>query len=139
MKFKNILSEEAELNDIVQLVGKDSLSEDQKCVMEIARVIREDFLKQNAFTEYDYYCPLYKTIGMMKCISYFYDKSIKAIKESSSEAKITWALIATRLKTEFYELSQLKFESPKQPKEELAKKFVELNNEIDRKFRDLTK
>lgn len=107
--------------------------------MEIARIIREDFLKQNAFSDHDYYCPLYKTIGMMKCISAFYDKSIKAIKESGSDAKITWALIATKLKKEFYELSQLKFESPTQPQEELEKKFLELTNDIDRQFRDLTK
>lgn len=57
------------------MVGKDSLSEDQKCIMEIARIIREDFLKQNAFSEYDYFCPLIKTIGMMKCIICLYDKA----------------------------------------------------------------
>jgi len=43
-KFKQILQEEAELNEIVQLVGRDSLSEDQKLVLEIAKIIREDFL-----------------------------------------------------------------------------------------------
>ena len=72
-KFKGILQTEESLNDIVQLVGKDSLSEDQKCIMEIARLIREDFLKQNAFSDYDYFCPLYKTIGMMKSMIVFYD------------------------------------------------------------------
>lgn len=60
---------------------------------------------------------------MMKCISTFYDKSIKAIKESSSDAKVTWSLIATKLKSQFYELSQLKFESPTQPQEELMRTF----------------
>jgi len=44
-KFKEILQEEAELNEIVQLVGRDSLSEDQKLVLEIAKIIREDFLQ----------------------------------------------------------------------------------------------
>jgi len=43
-KFKEILQEEAELNEIVQLVGRDSLSEDQKLVLEMAKIIREDFL-----------------------------------------------------------------------------------------------
>lgn len=139
LKIQNILQMEEELNDIVQLVGKDSLSEDQKCCLEIAKIIREDFLKQNAFSEHDYFCPLFKTVGMMKCIILFYDKSMKAIQESSSDAKITWSLIATQLKKEFYELSQLKFELPKQPREELEGKFTELKNDIDRKFRDLLK
>jgi V-type H+-transporting ATPase subunit A len=73
--------------------------------MEIAKVIREDFLKQNAFSTYDYYCPLEKTIGMMKCIVAFYDRSMKSIMESGSDAKVTWALIVTKLKKEFDELS----------------------------------
>jgi len=63
----------------VQLVGKDSLSEDQKCTLYIAGIIREDFLKQNAFSKHDYFCPLYKTIGMMKCIISFFDKAMKLI------------------------------------------------------------
>ena len=70
---------EDELNDIVQLVGRDSLSEDQKVCIEIARIIREDFLQQNAFSEHDYYCPIYKTVGMMKCIVTFYDQALRAI------------------------------------------------------------
>lgn len=66
----------------MQLVGKDSLSEDQKTCIEIARIIREDFLQQNSFTEYDYFCPLNKTVGMMGCIVNFYDGSVRAISES---------------------------------------------------------
>jgi V-type H+-transporting ATPase subunit A len=66
--------------------------------MEIARLIREDFLKQNAFSDYDYYCPLNKTIGMMKCMVVFYDTAIKAIAESGTESKLTWSVIETKLK-----------------------------------------
>merc|ERR1711869_189456 len=72
-KFREILQSEDELQEIVQLVGKDSLSEDQKCTLETARIIREDFLQQNGFSEYDFMCVLPKTIGMMKCIGHFYD------------------------------------------------------------------
>lgn len=57
-KIKEILHEEVELTEIVQLVGRDSLSEDQKLTLDIAKVIKEEFLQQNAFTEYDYKCPL---------------------------------------------------------------------------------
>lgn len=46
----------------MQLVGKDSLSEDQKLTLDIAKVIKEEFLQQNAFSKYDFTCPLEKVI-----------------------------------------------------------------------------
>ena len=49
-----------ELTEIVQLVGRDSLSEDQKLTLEISKIIKEEFLQQNAFSEWDYTCPLEK-------------------------------------------------------------------------------
>ena len=52
---------ENDLIEIVQLVGKDSLSEDQKATLEVAKLIKDEFLQQNAFSTYDYNCPLYKT------------------------------------------------------------------------------
>ena len=59
-KIKEILHEEVELNEIVQLVGKDSLSEDQKLTLEIANIIKGEFLQQNAFSDHDFTCPLEK-------------------------------------------------------------------------------
>jgi V-type H+-transporting ATPase subunit A len=59
-KIKEILHEEVELTEIVQLVGRDSLSEDQKLTLDLAKIIKEEFLQQNAFTEWDYMCPLEK-------------------------------------------------------------------------------
>merc|ERR1719238_1264840 len=80
-----------QLREIVQLVGKDSLSEDQKCTLETARIIREDFLQQNGFSEYDFMCTLPKTIGMMKVIGHFYELAQKAIDDSSkTDRKVTW-------------------------------------------------
>merc|ERR1712188_89518 len=87
-KMKEILQKEDDLQEIVQLVGKDSLSEDQKCTLEVARIIREDFLQQNGFSEYDFKCPLAKTIGMMKVIVGFHEAAQKAIAESSGEQKV---------------------------------------------------
>jgi V-type H+-transporting ATPase subunit A len=93
-KMREILQEEEDLTEIVQLVGKDSLSEDQKTVLEIAKIIREDFLQQNAFSPYDYNCPLHKTLGMMRGIIKFYDNARRVINESQkSEKKISWAII----------------------------------------------
>jgi len=96
-QFREILQSEDELQEIVQLVGKDSLSEDQKCTLETARIIREDFLQQNGFSEYDFMCTLPKTIGMMKVIGHFYDCAMKAITETG-DRKVTWGVIATELK-----------------------------------------
>merc|ERR1719161_1038736 len=97
-KMKEILQKEDDLQEIVQLVGKDSLSEDQKCTLEIAKVIREDFLQQNGFSDYDFMCPLAKTIGMMRVIVTFHECAQKAIAESSGEHKITWNTINTNMK-----------------------------------------
>jgi len=137
-KFREILQEEDDLTEIVQLVGKDSLSEDQKTVLEIARIIREDFLQQDAFSTYDYMCPLYKTVGMMKCIVTFYEAAKKCISESKGDKKITWALIQNQLEKQFYELTQMKFQDPKQPKEEILLKFNALCEEIQTEIRKLT-
>merc|ERR1712073_194233 len=84
-----ILQEETNLQEIVQLVGKESLSEDQKLNLEMAKIIREDFLQQNAFTSYDYMCPLAKTSGMMKAIVTFFDKALNAIDGSTQENRVT--------------------------------------------------
>merc|ERR1712196_176860 len=54
---RELLQTENELQEIVQLVGKDSLSEDQKLILDIAKIIREDYLAQNAYTDYDKFCP----------------------------------------------------------------------------------
>ena len=96
--MRQILQEETSLSEIVQLVGKDSLSDDQKLTLEIAKIIREDFLQQNAFTAWDFTCPLDKSIGMMRCIVLFYDHAKQVIESTrSSEEPITWYTIKTKL------------------------------------------
>merc|ERR1712078_953624 len=87
-KMKEILQKEDDLQEIVQLVGKDSLSEDQKCTLEVAKIIREDFLQQNGFSDYDFMCPLAKTLGMMRCIATFHQLAQKAIASSSGDNRV---------------------------------------------------
>merc|ERR1712064_212184 len=87
-KVKEILQKEDDLQEIVQLVGKDSLSEDQKCTLEVAKIVREDFLQQNGFVPYDFMCPLAKTIGMMRCIATFHELAQKAIQSGSGDNRI---------------------------------------------------
>merc|ERR1712176_1179961 len=95
---KEILQKEDDLQEIVQLVGKDSLSEDQKCTLEVAKIIREDFLQQNGFTDYDFMCPLASTIGMMKVIVGFHECGQKGMAESSGDNKITWNVTAAAMR-----------------------------------------
>ncbi len=69
-----LLTKESELNEIVKLIGSDVLPDDQKLVLEIARVIRLGFLQQNAYHPSDTYVPLAKQLKMMETILYLYDK-----------------------------------------------------------------
>merc|ERR1711972_1149612 len=136
-KMKEILQKEDDLQEIVQLVGKDSLSEDQKCTLEVAKIIREDFLQQNGYTTYDFFCPLAKTIGMMRCIVGFHENSQKAMAEFSGDQKVTWGTINSFMKNIIKKITDMKFEMPRQPEEHFKKVFGELNDEIAAAFRNL--
>merc|ERR1712170_285679 len=122
-KMKEILQKEDDLQEIVQLVGKDSLSEDQKCTLEVAKIIREDFLQQNGFTDYDFMCTLPKTIGMMKVIGHFYESAQKVIAESTGEHKIGWNTIAASMRELIKKITDMKFELPRQSEEHYRKTF----------------
>lgn len=137
-KCQEILQKEDNLTEIVQLVGKESLSEDQKVIMEIAKIIREDFLQQNAFSDYDFTCPLVKSVGMLRSIILFYTLSQKAIADSPPDAKVTWAHIKTSMNPVLQKVIQTKFQLPKQPEEQMKSFFAGLNEEIEQAFQTLT-
>ncbi|MFU8767563.1 MAG: ATP synthase subunit A, partial [Candidatus Methanoperedens sp.] len=75
-----LLQKEAELQDIVQLVGSDALPEDQQLTLEISRMVREYFLQQNAFHEVDTFCPMDKQYRLLKAISGWGDKAQTALE-----------------------------------------------------------
>lgn len=74
-----ILQKESELQNIVQLIGPDALPENERLVLESAKMIREDFLQQSAYDEIDSYTSIKKQYWMIKTILYFYDSAIKAL------------------------------------------------------------
>jgi len=74
-----LLQEEAKLQEIVRLVGRDSLSEVDQLKLEVAKSLREDFLQQNAFHEIDTYCSLPKQFRMLKLILTFYEEAREAL------------------------------------------------------------
>jgi len=129
-KCRLILQEETNLSEIVQLVGKDSLSEDQKLALEVAKIIREDFLQQNAFTDFDYFCPISKTIGMLRAIVTFYEECLAALSSGADELKITWALLNASCKDVMQNITKSKRIEPKQPDAEIEKQFDIICDEI---------
>ena len=82
-QMMSLLQEEAELNEIVQMVGMDALSAPDRLKMEAARSIREDFLHQNSFHEVDTYTSLKKQLLMMKLVLAYYDQSMEALKNGA--------------------------------------------------------
>jgi V-type H+-transporting ATPase subunit A len=135
---RTILQQEDNLSEIVQLVGKESLSEDQKVVMEVAKLIREDFLAQNAFTDYDFTCPLAKTVGMLKVIITFYDLCQKSIADSPADAKLTYAHIKTALAPMLQKVVDTKYVDPKAPTAQINKEYAVIVDEMKSEFSKLT-
>ena len=82
------LQKEAELQEIVQLVGSDALSDDKKITLEVSKMIREIFLQQNAYHPVDMYCPIERQFVMLKLIKKFSDLADKALAAGATVDKI---------------------------------------------------
>ncbi|MBN2877814.1 MAG: V-type ATP synthase subunit A [Bacilli bacterium] len=83
-RFVGLLAEENKLMEIVKLIGKDVLPDDQKLILEISRVIRVGYLQQNAFHKDDTYVPLIKQRKMMEIIMYLYRVSQEIIHQGKA-------------------------------------------------------
>jgi V/A-type H+-transporting ATPase subunit A len=75
-----LLQRESELQEIVQLVGPDALQDDQRLIIEVGKMLREDFLQQSSFSEIDAHCPFDKAYGMLRAILVFYDEASAALR-----------------------------------------------------------
>jgi V/A-type H+-transporting ATPase subunit A len=117
----NLLQREDELQEIVQLVGSDTLPDDQQLVLEVARLVREFFLQQNAYHDVDTFCALDKQYKMMQAIRRFHDLGAKAIKEGAGIRDVA----ALKSKDE---LTKTKFEE--RFDEELAKVHAMMEDEF---------
>jgi len=84
-----VLEKEAELQEIVQLVGQDALPESDRALLEVARMIREDYLQQHAYHEIDSYCSKEKQYLMLKVIMRFYQEVKGAIESGIVASRIT--------------------------------------------------
>lgn len=102
VKAMNILQKEAELEELVRLVGVDSLSPKDRLIMETARLIREDFLYQNAYDIHDTYTSLKKQYLMLEIIIKFYDK-VNELLQSNVELSTTISI------SSLSEIAQMRF------------------------------
>merc|ERR1712093_959495 len=96
--------------------------------------IREDFLQQNGFSDWDYMCPLIKTVGMMRVIVKFHDLAQGLMARSSGDNKIGWADIYKHLREQFNMLTQLKFHPPKSSDSDFKAFFDKSCDEMEAAF-----
>ncbi|XP_056178080.1 V-type proton ATPase catalytic subunit A-like [Falco biarmicus] len=138
-RAREILQEEEELAEIVQLVGKASLAEADKVTLEVAKLLKDDFLQQNGYSSYDRFCPFYKTVGMLHNMVTFYELARHAVEATApGERRVTWATIRESLGDILYKLSAMKFKDPvKDGEANITAAFAQLNEEMQTAFRNL--
>ena len=126
-RMMSLLQEEAELEEIVKMVGMDALSPSDRLKMEASRSIREDFLHQNSFHEIDTYTSLRKQYLMMKLVLAFYDEAVEALKKGAPLK----ALISMDVRER---IGRYKYTHEDQIEEEFEKISGELHAEIANTF-----
>jgi V-type H+-transporting ATPase subunit A len=142
-----ILQKEDDLNEIVQLVGKDSLGESDKITLAVARLIRDDWLAQNAFEPYDSFCPFYKSSWMLRNFMHFYELAQQAV-EKGTDSKVSLQYLRTMMKEYepadgrgkmdlFYGLAAMKFQNSKDGKDKLVANYQQLYDDLTAFFRAL--
>ena len=126
-RMMSLLTEEAALEEIVQMVGMDALSPSDRLKMEAARSIREDFLHQNSFHEIDTYTPLRKQYLMMKLVLAFYDQASEALAKGAPMKELLVMEVRERI-------GRYKYTTTDQIEEEYEKIMNELREEIKATF-----
>lgn len=121
-----ILSKESELEEIVKLIGPDALPESEREILEVARMIREDFLQQNAYHDVDSFCSVKKQYLMLKTILRFHERAKNAVSMGVGVDEISEMPVID-------EIARMKY----MPDEEFEEKSKELANRIDKGFEEL--
>ncbi|KAG8530620.1 H(+)-transporting V1 sector ATPase subunit A [Bacidia gigantensis] len=119
-RTKELLSRSEDLDQVVQLVGKSALSDSDKIILEVTAMLKDDFLQQNGYSDYDQFCPLWKTEYMMKAFVGFQDEAQKAVASG-----VSWAKVRENTSEIQYGLRNMKFELP-DDEERVSKSYEEL-------------
>src|ERR687897_1760784 len=122
----NILQREDTLKEIVRLLGPEALPDEEKLVLEMARMIKIGILQQNSFDKVDTYCGPEKQLKLVQLMVKFYNESLKSLKEGISLSDIrSLPIIPSLLKA--------KFEIP----DEQVSKLNELESKMDTQFKEI--
>ena len=125
-KMMGLLQKEAELQEIVQLVGADALPARERGTLEVARMIREDFLQQNAYHEVDSFCSLEKQYLMAKVILQWYEGAMQAIESGVDVERLERMRIKDAL-------SRMKYV----PSEGFRERFEQIQQEMKDEFEEI--
>ncbi|KAH6638803.1 ATP synthase alpha/beta family, nucleotide-binding domain-containing protein [Boeremia exigua] len=128
-RIKELLTTSDDLDQVVQLVGKSALGDSDKITLDVATLLKEDFLQQNGYSDYDQFCPLWKTEWMMKNMMAFHDEAQKAVSQGHSWPKVRDATSEIQS-----ELRSMKFEVPSEGEEAITKKYEQLLQKLTEKF-----
>lgn len=132
-RIKEILSNAEELEQVVQLVGKSALSDSDKITLDVATLIKEDFLQQNGYSTYDAFCPIWKTFDMMRAFVGYHDESQKAIANGANWSKLSEATSDVK-----HAVSSSKFFEPSRGQEEVHAEFEKLLSNMQERFAEST-
>lgn len=116
-RIKELLTTSDDLDQVVQLVGKSALGDSDKITLDVATLLKEDFLQQNGYSDYDQFCPLWKTEWMMKNMMAFHDEAQKAVSQGHPWPKVRDATSEIQS-----QLRSMKFEVPSEGEEAITKK-----------------
>ncbi|KAH3760908.1 vacuolar H+-ATPase A subunit [Pelomyxa schiedti] len=137
-KAKEILQMEEDLSEIVQLVGKESLAESDKITLEVAKILKDDFLQQNGYSDYDRNCPFYKTTWILRNTILFYNLAQHAVASSTEDRKITWAgTIKTPTAAILERITRMKFRKPSDGEASLVADYRQIYQDLETVFRNI--
>ncbi|KAG2735986.1 hypothetical protein G9P44_000076 [Scheffersomyces stipitis] len=128
-KIKEILSDAEELEQVVQLVGKSALSDSDKITLDVASLIKEDFLQQNGYSTYDAFCPIWKTFDMMRAFISYHDEAQKAVANGAQ-----WSKLSESTSDVKHSVSSAKFFEPSRGEAEGKTEFNTLLTSISERF-----
>ncbi|CDF89343.1 ZYBA0S04-01970g1_1 [Zygosaccharomyces bailii CLIB 213] len=131
--IKEILSNAEELEQVVQLVGKSALSDSDKITLDVATLIKEDFLQQNGYSTYDAFCPIWKTSDMMRAFVGYHDEAQRAIANGANWGKLSEAVSDVR-----HAVSSSKFLEPSRGEKEVHGEFEKLMSNMQERFAEST-
>ncbi len=122
-KAMQLLQKEAELKDIIQLVGPDALPPTDQVVLEAARIVREDFLRQHAYDAVDTYCAERKQFDMLRIMLRFHDLAVEALGRGVDVATIKGA-----------RSRELLSRMGRVPQDRVVEEFARTERELEREF-----